>query len=98
MNNLVAIALRKSVHVSTIEKLLAIDGASSVAASAHRCSRCGARFAILSRMNDPLNLDHLKTMNELISADCREGEHGLEIELTSAIRANVPAESLPSAV
>jgi len=38
----------------------------------------------------------MKTMSELISADCHDGEHGLEIELTSATHPNgLAATALP---
>jgi hypothetical protein len=84
MARLVAVAFHEVVSVQRLEELFRSDWNQLFAGTtASHCPKCRRQFAVFfPASDDPQNLDYLKTIEEMLANDCRDGKHIAEISLT----------------
>ena len=84
MATLRAAAFHKAVSVQRLEALFRSDWNGLFAGTiAIRCPQCRGPFGVFFQSSDdPKNPEYLKTIEDLIAKDCRDGKHSLEFRLT----------------
>jgi hypothetical protein len=81
---LLAAAFHKAVSVQRLEALFRSDWNGLFAGTATiQCPRCHGPFGVFFQSSDdPKNREYLKTLEDLIAKDCRDGKHSVEFRLT----------------
>lgn len=84
MARLLAVAFHEAVSVQKLDELFRSEVNQLFAATtAAHCKTCRRQFAVFFPDSaDPENLNYLGTIEERITADCRDGKHSAEISLT----------------
>jgi len=83
MPRLLVAAFHESTSIEKLGELFSSDSAQLFAGTpATHCPKCKRQFAVFfPSSDDPQNFGHLKTIEEMISNDCRDGKHLNEIKL-----------------
>jgi hypothetical protein len=84
MARLLAVAFHEAISVNKLDELFRSDLNQLFAGTtAAHCPKCRRQFAVFfPSSDDPQNVDYLKTIEEMIANDCRDGKHVAEIGLT----------------
>jgi hypothetical protein len=85
MARMLAVAFHKAVSVQRLEALFRSDWNGLFAGTiAIQCPQCRGPFGVFFQSSDdPKDAEYLKTLEDLIAKDCRDGKHSLEFRLTA---------------
>jgi hypothetical protein len=93
MSTLLAAAFHESVSVAKLDELFRSDWNSLFGGTtAGHCPKCRCQFAVFFQASDdPQNLEYLKSLEGMMSQDCRDGTHTRELYLNqgSAAKTNL---------